>query len=59
MITQPLNSLLRMETYALLSLPLILIRFQKDLKIPRWAGYLLYPGHLALLYALELILKKS
>ena len=50
-----LSPFLRMEAYALLSLPLILIRFKKDLKIPRWVGYALYPGHLVLLYLLELI----
>ena len=52
-----LSPFLRMEAYALLSLPLILIRFKKDLKIPRWVGYALYPAHLAVLYALEHIFK--
>ena len=52
-----LSPLLRLETYALLSLPLILIPFGKDLKLPRWVGYALYPGHLLLLYVLELIFK--
>ena len=56
-LAKPLSSLLRMETYALFSLPLILIPFKKDLKMPRWIGYLIYPGHLALLYALEQIVK--
>ncbi len=52
-----LSPFLRMEAYALLSLPLILVRFRKDLKIPRWVGYALYPAHLAVLYALEQIVK--
>ena len=52
-----LSPFLRMEAYALLSLPLILVRFKKDLKIPRWVGYALYPAHLAVLYALEQIFK--
>ena len=52
-----LKAFMRLETYALLSLPFILVRFPKDLKIPRWAGYLLYPAHLVLLYLLELCLK--
>ena len=56
-LSKPLSSLLRMETYALLSLPFILIRFKKDLKLPRWVGYALYPAHLALLYGLEQIIK--
>ena len=53
----PLTAIMRMEGYGVLALPFILIPFRKDLKIPRWAGYLLYPAHLALLYALERILK--
>ena len=56
-LSKPLSSLLRMEAYALLSLPFILIRFKKDLKLPRWVGYALYPAHLALLYGLEQIIK--
>ena len=56
-LSAPLSSLMRNETYALLGLPLILVRFRKDLKIPRWVGYALYPAHLAVLYALEKIIK--
>ena len=56
-LSRPLSSLLRTETYALLSLPFILIRFKKDLKLPRWVGYALYPAHLLLLYGLEQIIK--
>ena len=56
-LSQPLSAFLRMETYALLALPLILIPFKKDLKLPRWVGYALYPAHLAALYALEQIMK--
>ena len=52
----PLSSLLRMETYALLALPLILIRFKKDIHMPRWIGYAIYPAHLALLYLLEQVM---
>lgn len=56
-LSQPLSAFLRMETYALLGLPLILIPFKKDLKLPRWVGYALYPAHLAALYALEQLMK--
>lgn len=56
-LSQPLSAFLRMETYALLSLPFILIPFKKDLKLPRWVGYALYPAHLAVLYALEQLIK--
>ena len=55
-LSQPLSAFLRMETYALLALPFILIPFKKDLKLPRWVGYALYPAHLAALYALEQIM---
>ena len=58
-LSKPLTCLMRNETYALLGLPLILVRFKKDLKIPRWVGYVLYPAHLALLYVLELIMQKG
>ena len=49
----PLSSVLRLEAFGLLSLPLILVRFPRDLRMPRWLGYALYPAHLALLYLLE------
>ena len=52
-LSQPLSSVMRLETYGLLSLPLILIPFPKDLRMPKWLGYALYPAHLALLLALE------
>ena len=54
----PLSAFLRMETYALLSLslPLILIPFRKDLKMPKWLGYALYPAHLALLIGLKALM---
>ena len=57
-LSQLLSPLLRLETYALLSLPFILIRFKKDLKMPRWVGYALYPAHLVLLIVLEKIFVK-
>ena len=56
-LSSPISSFLRMEAYALLSLPFILIRFKKDIRLPRWVGYALYPAHLALLYALEILAK--
>ncbi len=44
------------ETFGLLSLPLILIRFPRDLRMPRWVGYSLYPGHLILLILLKIMM---
>ena len=54
-VSQPLSALLRMETYALLSMPLILCRFPRDVRLPKWLGYGLYPAHLVLLIVLKLI----
>ena len=56
-LSQPLSAFLRMDADALLALPCLLIPFKKDLKLPRWVGYALYPAHLAALYALEQIMK--
>lgn len=56
-LSQLISPFLRLETYALLGLPLILIPFGKDLKLPRWLGYILYPAHLAVLYVLELLIR--
>lgn len=44
---------MRIQSLAILSLPLMLIRFPKDVHLPRWAGYALYPLHLAVLALLE------
>ena len=49
----PLTPFLRLEAFGLLSLPLVLVRFPRDLRMPRWLGYAIYPLHLILLYALE------
>ncbi len=49
-----LRSLLRSEAYALAGLPLILIRFPRDLRLPKWLSYFLYPGHLVLLILLKI-----
>ncbi len=48
-VIQPLSAFMRLETYGLLSLFFILIRFKKNLKYPVWAGYALYPVHLLLI----------
>ena len=51
----PLKAFMRLEAYALLSLPLILIPFPRDIRLPRWLGYALYPAHLVLLIVLKWI----
>ncbi len=55
-LADPLNALMRMETYALLSLPLILIRFPRDIRLPKWLSYGLYPAHLVLLILLKMLI---
>ena len=51
-----LKAFMRLETYALLSLPFILVRFPKDVRLPKWVGYTLYPAHLILLIILKLVI---
>lgn len=49
---------LHLQTFSLLSLPFILVPVPRknDLKLPQWAGYAIYPGHLAVLWLLEQVL---
>lgn len=46
----------KMQAMAVLALPLMLIRFPKNIRMPSWLGYMLYPAHLAVLYILELVM---
>ena len=52
----PLKAFMRLETYALLSLPFILIRFRRDIRNPIWLSYGMYPAHLVLLILLKWIM---
>lgn len=54
-LADPLKALLRLEGYGLLSLPLILVRFPRDIRMPKWLSYSLYPAHLVLMIILKLI----
>ena len=47
------SSLLRLQGLAILSLPLMLIRLPGHIRLPKWAGYALYPAHLVVLIILE------
>ena len=52
----PLSAVMRLEAYGILSLPFLLVRFpKKNLKMPRWVSYALYPGHLVLIILLKLL----
>ncbi len=50
----PLSAVLRMQTYGILSMPFILIPFRKNLQLPSWLGYALYPGHLLVLLLIKM-----
>ena len=52
----PVRTLLRSEAYALMGLPLILIRFPRDFRMPKWLSYALYPAHLAILILLKYLM---
>lgn len=41
------------QMFAVLSLPLIYIPMNSGIKLPKWLFYAFYPGHLALIYALD------
>lgn len=49
---------LKLQTMAILSLPAMLIPMPWRVRLPRWTGYVLYPGHLVLLIALEYAMGK-
>lgn len=52
-INQLLSPWLRLQALAIFSLPLMLIRFPKDIKMPWWVGYAIYPAHLVVLIVLN------
>jgi hypothetical protein len=56
---QPLNnalfeffSLFRLQSLAILALPLMLIQTNSGYRMPKWLGYIAYPGHLLILWLL-------
>ena len=44
---------LKLQGLAIFALPLMILPLPGNWKLPRWAGYALYPAHLALLIGLE------
>lgn len=52
---QVVLQLFRVQACAMFALPLMLIRFPRDIRIPAWLGYALYPAHLLALYAAKLL----
>ena len=55
-ITSIITPFLKVQSLCVLALPFILIRFKKDLRMPTWLGYALYPLHLILLFILEKVM---
>lgn len=51
--SQLTSPFLRTQAMAILALPLMLCTFPRDVKLPAWVSYGIYPAHLVLLYALE------
>lgn len=51
-----LSPWLRTQALAILALPLMLIPLKKDLRLPAWVSYGIYPAHLAVLWLLEQIM---
>ncbi len=49
------QALLRVQTAALLALPLILSPIQKNIRIPKWLSYFVYPAHLLILYLIQCV----
>lgn len=51
-----LSPWLRLQALAILALPLMLVPWKRDLRLPAWVGYGIYPAHLAVLWLLEQLL---
>lgn len=47
---------LTIQLFALLALPLMVIPFRRDIRMPAWVGYGLYPVHLLVLYGVQLLM---
>jgi len=54
----PLKSFLRLETYGLVSLAYILLPFRKDVRLPAWVSYGIYPAHLLIVLLARVIFGK-
>lgn len=50
------SSLLRLQGLAVLALPLMLWNLPGRIRLPKWAGYAIYPMHLVVLIALEYLM---
>ena len=46
---------LRIQFFAILALPFMLIESSHSWKTPKWLGYAIYPAHLAVLYLIQIL----
>lgn len=53
-----LTGIFKIQTMAILALPLMLISTRSKLKLNKWVSYLAYPGHLAIYWIIKLIISK-
>ncbi len=53
-----ISPFMKVQGFALLALPFLLIRTDRRIRIPTWLGYGLYPAHLALLIGLQYLMNK-
>ncbi len=51
-----LLGMVKLQNLAILALPLMLIDTKSGLKLPKWFSYLAYPGHLLVLWLIEILL---
>ncbi len=47
---------LRLQGLALMALPFMIIKTNSGIRFPKWLSYAAYPGHLAILYGISLLL---
>jgi hypothetical protein len=50
------KALLRVQTFALLALPIMLMRPVRDIRLPRALAYAAYPAHLLIIYLIRLMM---
>ena len=56
-LSQPVSAFTRLETYGLLSLPFILARYQKSIRMPAWLSYGIYPAHLLIVLLVKTLVR--
>ena len=56
-ISSPLSAFLRLETYGLLALPFLLIPFRRNLRLPAWVSYGIYPVHLLMVLLVKTLVR--